>query len=107
MTKNELEALADKHQKKSDEAYLNYQETGITRYERERRKNEEFADAFRMAAAASDEHAALIHLRGSLASLVSEAKRIEFVPEDQKQKALEALRKNLISCANLAGVHTV
>lgn len=107
MTQKELEALADKHQQKADEAYRNYQETGVTRYDRERRKNEDFAEAFRMAAAAADEHHALIHLRGSVASLVSEAKRIEFVPEDQKSKALEALQKNLISFANLAGVRTL
>ena len=107
MNKKELEALADKHQRKAEEAYRNYQETGISRYNRERQKNEDFADAFRMAAAASEEHHALIHLRGSVAALASEAKHIEFVPDDQKPKALEALRKNLIASANLAGVHTV
>lgn len=106
MTKKELEALADKHQQKADDAYRNYQETGITRYNRDRQKDEDFADAFRMAAAAADEHYALIHLRGTVASLASEAKRIEFAPEDQKPKALETLRKNLISSANLAGIHT-
>ena len=47
----------------------------------------------------------LVHLRGAIASLTAEAKRIEFIPEDQKPKALEGLRKSLISSANLAGVH--
>lgn len=106
MNRNDLELLAEKYQMKADRAYRNYQETGITKYDRERRQNEDLADAMRMAAAASDDHHALIHLRGAVASLASEAKHIEFVPDDQKPKALEALRKNLISSANLAGVHT-
>lgn len=105
MDRKSLEALADKYQAKADQAYRNHQETGISRYDNERRKNEDLADAMRMAAAASDEHHALVHLRGAVASLAAEAKRIEFIPEDQKLKALEGLRKSLISSANLAGVH--
>lgn len=105
MNKNELLLLADKYSQKADKAYRNYQDTGMTRYDTERRKNEDLADAMCMAAAAADEHHALIHLRGTMASLTAEAKRIEFIPEDQKPKYLEQLRKNLISAANLAGVY--
>ena len=105
MNKSELLQLAEKYQHKADQAYRNYQETGISRYDNERRKNEDLADAMRMAAAASDEHHALVHLRGAVALLAAEAKRIEFIPEDQKLKALEGLRKSLISSANLAGVY--
>ena len=107
MDKKALESLAEKYETKADHAYRNYQETGITRYDRERRQNEELAEAMHMAATAADDHHALVHLRGSLASLASEAKHIEYVPEDQKLKALEALRKNLLSSANLAGVYTL
>ena len=104
MDRNELEALADKHQQKADKAYRNYQETGITRYDRERRKNEDFADAFRMAAAASDDHQKMIHLRATLANLASEASHISHMPEDQKPKALESLHKNLLALARLEGL---
>ena len=106
MDRKSLVALAEKYEAKANRAYQNYQDSGITRYDRERRQNEELADAMRMAAAASDDHNALVHLRGTMASLASEARHIEFVPEDQKMKALEALRKNLIASANLSGVHT-
>lgn len=106
MNRSELEALADKHQQKADEAYRNYQETGITRYDRERRKNEDFADAFRMAAAASDDHQKVIHLRATLADLAAEAAHIGYMPEDQKPKALESLRKNLLAMARLEGIRS-
>lgn len=107
MNHNELTALADKYQHKAEKAYQNYQETGITRYDRERRQNEDLAESLRMAANAADEHSALIHLRAAVASLAYEAKRVEFMPEEQRDKARETLRKNLIASANLAGINTI
>lgn len=104
MNHDDLERLAEQFQNKADRAYLNYQETGITRYDNERRKNEDLADALRMAAAASDDHHRLIHVRGTFSSLAGEAKRIEYLPEDQKVAALESLRKNLMAAAKLEGV---
>lgn len=104
MTRKDLEVLAEKYQKKADTAYRNFQETGISRYDNERRKNEDLAEAMRMAAAASDDHHALVHLRGSMANLAAEAKRIEYIPEDQKLVVLEALRKRVLVYATLSGV---
>lgn len=59
MTKEELIALADKHQEKADKAYKNYQETGITRYSRDYRNSEDLAAALRMAANAEENHRSL------------------------------------------------
>lgn len=106
MDRKSLEALADKHQAKADRAYRNYQETGISRYDNERRKNEDIADAMRMAAAASDDHQKVIHLRATLADLSAKAAHIEYMPEDQKPKALESLRKNLLAMARLEGIRS-
>lgn len=104
MTKTELAALAEKYQKKADTAYENYQETGTTRYDRERRINEDLAEAMRMAANASDEHASLIHLRGTLSTLAGKASDIGYMTEGQKAKSLESLRKELLSLARLEGL---
>lgn len=35
LSKEELETLAERHQKKADKAYMHYQETGTQRYLRE------------------------------------------------------------------------
>ena len=35
LSKSELEALAEKYEAKASRAYMNYQETGIPRYDRE------------------------------------------------------------------------
>ena len=36
LSETELEALAEKYEAKASRAYQNYQETGISRYDRER-----------------------------------------------------------------------
>ncbi len=64
MNKEELKNLADKYRKKADTAFQNYQETGVTQYGSSFRRNEELADALRMAADAADEHFAYISLKG-------------------------------------------
>lgn len=71
--KEKLEALAAKYQKKADEAYENYQATGTPRYDRAYRNAEDMADAFRAAAAAADEHMALINLRAELCYIAGRA----------------------------------
>lgn len=94
MTEKELYALAEKYQAKADRAYQNYQEAGITRYDRERRNAEELADALRMAAGAADEHMKLIRLRVEVSNLAGLAKRAE---GDSVQ--LETLRRSVLSIA--------
>lgn len=69
MDKEKLYKLAERYQNKADTAYNAYQETGITRYDTARRNNEDLAEAIRAAAAASDEHNELVHLRGNMADL--------------------------------------
>ena len=56
MDKKSLMKLADGFQKKADAAFENYQQTGMSRYGSAYRRNEELADALRMAAGAADEH---------------------------------------------------
>ena len=104
MDKKSIQALADQFQTKADRAYQNYQETGMSRYDAERRKNEDLADALCVAANAADDHNHMIHLRGTLARLASDASRIEYMPQDQQPDALEKLRKNLLAAARLEGV---
>ena len=100
MTKTELEKLAEKYQKKADSDYRTYQQTGITRYETSRRKNEELAEAFQMAVQAADERIMLARLRSSLAILAREA-------ECAKLGAIkpDVLLDDLLSVARESGVY--
>lgn len=52
LSKAELDALVEKYEAKAARAYQNYQETGITRYDREHRNADDLASAMRMAASA-------------------------------------------------------
>lgn len=84
LSKAELEVLTEKYEAKAERAYQNYQETGISRYDRERRNAEELADAMRMAAQASDDYSQLINLRGSISVLASKAKDAMRQPEEKE-----------------------
>lgn len=106
MDKKDLEALAEKYQKKADEKYMLYQETGLTRYDTEYRKNDDLAAAMRMAADAEEDHAALIAMRGmvsSFASSAAEAKRAG-LSEAEREKIIDALLRDLIAYGRMNGL---
>ena len=73
LSKAELGTLAARYQEKADRAYQNYQETGISRYDRERRNAEDLAEALRAAANASEEHSALSSLRAEFVWIAGKA----------------------------------
>lgn len=104
MTKAELEKLAEQYQRKADTAYQNYQETGITRYDTARRKNEDLADALRMAANAADEHSSLVHLKGTLSRLASKAESIAWAPDEQKPARMQGVISELLTEARMRGL---
>lgn len=89
MSKAELEVLVQKYEDKADRAYRNYQDTGISRYDRERRNAEELADAIRMAASASDDYTAMIHLRADLVEAANLARAARMESEEKRQEAME------------------
>lgn len=105
MKKEELEKLADSFQKKADTAFQNYQETGMSRYASTYRRNEDLADAMRMAAGASDEHQAYISLKGTMANFASRAKMITVAETDEKREDLtQALVRDIVSYGRLVGL---
>ena len=101
MTKKELIALADKHQEKAEKAYKNYQETGITRYSRDYRNNEDLAAALRMAANAEENHRSLVSLRVDISRVASSAADAERAAEDLKLSRMTAVIKELLAVARL------
>lgn len=104
MTKEELIALADKHQEKADKAYKNYQETGITRYSRDYRNSEDLAAALRMAANAEEDHRSLTSLRVDISRVASSAAAAERAAEDLKLSRMTAVIKELLAVARLHGL---
>lgn len=106
MSKAELEVLAEKYQAKADRSYQNYQDTGIARYDRERRNAEELASAMRMAAQASDDFNKLTHIKFEVSVLAGRAKKAMRVPEDKRCDAMEQALRNLISFAVSQGLTT-
>lgn len=105
MTKAELEKLAEAYRQKAEAAYQAYQETGMTRYSTQRRKNEDLADALYMALNANEEHDKLTHLRGNLSELAGYAGRIQYAPEDRRETMYKELAERVILYARLSGVY--
>ena len=76
MSKEELMKLADKYQAKADTDFQNYQETGASRYGSSFRRNEDMAEALRMAAWAADEHHAYISMKADIANFARRARAL-------------------------------
>lgn len=106
LSKTELEALAEKYEAKASRAYQNYQETGITRYDRERRNAEDLASAMRMAANAEGNYSKLVNLRGSMSMLASKAQVALKEQEDKRESATEKALKDLVALAVMEGLVT-
>lgn len=102
LSKEELEKLAAKYQDKADRAYRNYQETGVSRYDRERRNAEDMAEAFRAAANAADEHFLLGILRADFIGYASlaDAALAEKAPREELEKILEGLISSAVACCH-------
>jgi hypothetical protein len=106
LSKAELEAPAEKYEAKVSRAYQNYQETGITRYDRERRNAEDLASAMRMAASAERDYTKLVNIRGSVSMLASKAQLALKEQEDKRESAMEKVLKDLVALAVMEGLVT-
>lgn len=71
MEKKELEKLIAQYQQKADKAEDAYQQTGAARYHATYWRNQEMADALRMALSAKDDHDTLRDMRMVLSNFAS------------------------------------
>lgn len=100
MNKNTLDALIEKYEKKAEQNFRNYQETGLRRYEKAYEDAQDLADTLRMARSAHDDHTELVHWRGQISVLASKAKRAK------EPEQMEKVLKELISTARMHGLTT-
>lgn len=104
MSKAELEVLVEKYEGKANRAFRNFQETGISRYDRERRNAEELAGAIRMAVRASDDYTTMIHLRADLAEAAHLARAARMESEEKRQEAMEKALETVERMAARRGI---
>lgn len=104
MSKEELMKLAESFQKKADAAAENYQETGMSRYGSAARRNEDIAEALRMAAQASDEHHAYISMKGQMSNFAWRAHIASLATGDEREKLVDALLRDLTAYGRMAGL---
>lgn len=100
-----MDKLAASFQAKADTAFQNYQETGISRYSSAARKNEDIADALRMAAGAADEHHAYIGLRLEMSAFANRAQMIMAATDDkEKAKLVDSIIRDIVFSGRLHGL---
>ena len=94
-----LEQLIDNYDAKAERNFRNYQETGVTRYEREQHNAEDIAEALRAALNAAEEHETLQALKVQVLDWASTAENRLETPQD---KAVESLLRDIVSFAAMA-----
>lgn len=104
LTNKDLEAMIEKFDAKAEKAYRNYQETGMSRYDRERTRNENLADALRMALNAADDHIAAVDLRCNLADLGHRAQLLLRNRDTAPIEDVEQLLRDVAASATLRGL---
>lgn len=105
MNKEELLVLAEKFQAKADAAAENYQDSGLSRYGSAARRNEDIAEALRMAASAADEHSEYIGMKAQMSEFAYKAWMASIAQtEDGRNKAVDDLVKNLTAYGRLMGL---
>lgn len=104
LTNKELEAMIERYDAKAETAYRNYQETGMSRYDRERTRNEDLADALRMALNAADDHSAAVDLRCNLVDLGHRAQVVLRDCDAMLPDAVEKLLRDVAASATARGL---
>ena len=102
--KETIEKLIEKNQKISDRNYMNYQQSGVSRYLRAHEKAEDIIDICRLALGASDDH----QMVGILKSYISEwgSRAVSLLHHGEYDKDIESLLKDLKATALMYGLTT-
>ena len=101
LSKEKLEKMAERYEKRAVTAFDNYQQTGIQRYDRERHNFEDLADALRMAADAHEDHTRMIEYKGTLANLGFKAATL--LDESDVTKLVK-LAEEVVAAARIHGL---
>lgn len=97
MDEKELEKMIDKYQKRADAAEQAHQETGMQRYYTAYWKNQDMADALRIALSAKEDHETLQDMKSALSNFASKGAiaTSPFSTEDEQVKLALVLAKEL------------
>lgn len=97
MDEKELKKLIDEYQRKADDAERMRQETGLQRYYTAYWKNQDMADALRIALSAKEDHETLQDMKSALSKFASKGAiaTSPFSSEDEQVKLALVLAKEL------------
>lgn len=92
----QLDDLIAKYEVEADKNWRNYQDTGLSRYERAQHKAEDLADTLKVARDASEDHNKMLQYRWII------TKWAAMLKEDHEKA--QTVRKEIIAYARLEGL---
>lgn len=101
MTKDEIRKLMDQQQRVADRNYLNYQDSGISRYDRAQQRAENIVWLCEQALGSADEHQELINLKAEFNGIGADAIRLS---HEWNENEAFALIKNMAAIARMNGI---
>lgn len=101
MGKARIEKLLSQHEKRAYTDFKNYQLSGAKRYLYSYCRNEDLADALRMALSVADKHQAYISMKFNISNFAQRAQQL--LIEADKDKT-QSLLKDLVSYGILEGL---
>lgn len=102
--KETIEKLIEKNQKISDRNYMNYQQSGESRYLRAHEKAEDIIDVCRLALGASDDHQMVGALKSYISAWGSDA--VSLLHQGGPDSEVASLLKNIRDVALIYGLTT-
>lgn len=95
--KKMLEKMIAKQDAKAEKAFQNYQETGMGRYDTERRNAEDMAEALRVAYNAKEDHDKMVSLNAQIIWWAGEAEAAQ--RHEKLPPSVESLLRDIVAYA--------
>ena len=99
-----VQAAAQEHRRKADEAWDNYQNTGIGRFDTQYFKHDSIATALEKYLDAEQIRTDAVHFKMMLANFAQDAAAAKMLPEADRLKALDKLASELVWKAKMEGI---
>jgi uncharacterized protein YqeY len=95
----ELTQLIEKHEKKSEEAYRNYQDTGNGRYWSTHKKEEDLADTLKVALKHKEEHRKLVSISSALKNWAGTIAQMPYMTAERKEAEIKSILNEIMENA--------
>lgn len=95
----ELDALIETYEKKSNEAYHNYQDTGYSRYWNSHKKYEDMADTLKVARDGKKRWQQCVGIISNIKQWAGTISKMPYMENDRKEREIKSILNEIIETA--------